>query len=158
MRTLLALLLAMVAFAGCLDGDSATTDDELQDDTPEEEVMTPDIQTTFEFGPGAGCTGDVLQIGGLNCVAFQNGPGNDGPDGFWVPLTDDYIGVDFRATVQNALGDSDCHFADDEGTMVGGDYNNGQGPCGGAVPLNASWLFVYSYAEPHQGITVTFTP
>lgn len=183
MRTLLvALLLAMVALAGCTDdvdpetndadGDGFTdaeeeqagTDPDDENSKPEpapEEDPEPEIQTEFTFGPGAGCDGNSGLLGGpVTCASFNAGPETaptEVADGYWIPLGEGYERVKFTSTVENQLGDSDCFYTN-EALEITGDAFNSDGPCEGTVPTGTAYLFIFSYVEPHQGITVTFTP
>lgn len=173
MRILIAALLALMALAGCLD-DEPTPDPDTDSDgfsdaeeadagtDPEDANSNPgasepetmvDIQTKYSWGPGLGCTGDLV---GSTCLSFNQGPGND-LDGVWIELTDDHAGVAFTTTVANVLGDSDCEFTDASGAVIS-DANQGQAPCSGTVPAGAAWMHLYSYVEPHAGMTLTFTP
>ncbi len=179
---LVALLLALFALAGCTDdvdpetndadGDGFTdaeeeaagSDPNDANDTPpseSEESQTPDIQTEFSFGPGAGCEGTSNTADAPPaCIAFNLGPEmapTEVADGYWIPLGEGYRAVSFTSTVENQLGDTDCFYTNADLEIIGNAFNGG-GPCQGKVPKDAAYLFIYSYAEPHQGITVTFTP
>jgi PKD repeat protein len=116
-------------------------------------------QLVFEFGPSAGCAGDVLQIAGADCVTALLGPGATGPDGFWLPLDERYWGLSLIAIADfpNALGDTDGFLVREDGTKMNANINNGAGPAQGVVPDGAAWLFVYNYALPSQSLVVTFS-
>lgn len=115
-------------------------------------------QLLWEFGPSAGCAGDVLQIAGANCITALLGPGATGPDGFWIPLDERFWGLMMtsESSLPNALGDTDGFFVDADGAVMSADINNSSGPAEGTVPGGAAWLFVYNYGLPSQSLTVTF--
>lgn len=114
-----------------------------------EEVRELPEQLHFEFGESLGCVGDFAV-----CV----GPalGEDGLDGFWVPLSELYWGLSLTTTVDNVLGDSDCYFVNDAGDNIG-NGNNGGSECAGTVPEGAVQMYLYSYAEPALHQTATFS-
>lgn len=174
MRAILALLLFLAATAGCLDeptddadrdNDGFSNADEMAagsdpddpESTPEtvgqDEEEQPDIQTEWSWDSGLGCPGEGTPA---VCLAYQNGPGGEGPDGYWIPLGKAYEGMTLGGSINNVRGDSDCYFTDAAGVVVG-DAANGASECAGTVPGGSEWVFVYSYAEPHQGLVVTFS-
>ncbi len=106
---------------------------------------------SWSFGPSLGCAGDVG-----TCISLEVGPGEPGIDGFFVELDELYWGLPFTSTVQNARADSDCWFVGEDGHTPIGEANNSDKACAGTVPPNAHYIFLYSYAEPSQGMTLTF--
>ncbi|HLF16830.1 MAG TPA: hypothetical protein VI796_05300 [Candidatus Thermoplasmatota archaeon] len=159
-RTLLALLLATAfLLAGCSgDGDSS---DDGSDGTGTDDGgnggsggdrPVPE-QTEFTFGPSLGCEG-AAQPGA--CISFAAGTAAPAVDGHWLALGEAYWDLDFTSTVNSVQGDSDCYFVAADAMTILGDASSGAGPCGGTVPDEAGYLFLYSYVDPSQGMTVTF--
>ena len=122
--------------------------------TEEAVAEAPDV-TEFSYGESLGCAGDFLQMVGADCISALGGPEQSGIDGFWQALDERYWGLEFTSTVANQLGDSDCFLADADLDVVG-EGNNGGAPCMGVVPEGTAWIFLYSYAEPATGQTLTF--
>ena len=149
-------LLLSLAFSGCLDDDAddedAMADADDMEDMQDERVL-PD-QLEFSFGPGLGCEG--FTVGPQPCLAWNLGPGAEGPDGYWVPLGDAYTGLSMTSSAASVTGDTDCYFTGDGGADPR-ESHGGSSPCSGVVPAGSAWLFIFSYVEPHQGLTVTFT-
>ena len=122
--------------------------------TEEAAAAAPEV-TEFSYGESLGCAGDFLQIAGANCISALGGPEESGIDGFWQALDERYWGLEFTSTVANQLGDSDCYLTDADLNVVGSG-NNGSAACMGVVPEGTAWIFLYSYAEPATGQTLTF--
>lgn len=134
-------------------GTSGTTSTTSTSTTsPSPEPRQPPEQTEFSFGPSAGCAADVSG----SCISFEAGPSAPPVDGFWLGLSEDYWGLSFTSTVDSTLGDSDCWFVRDDASTIISDANQGAGPCAGKVPKETAYLFLYPYAEPASGMTVTF--
>lgn len=114
----------------------------------------PDV-LVFEFADSLGCVGD---LGVEACISFNAGPDFpiSGIDGYWQALDERYWGLSFTTTVDNPLGDSDCSFTDADHAVIG-EANNGGSPCTGAVPDGTAFIFLYPYAAPALGQTLTFT-
>lgn len=146
----------MLATAGCLDGSDGTDDDDMDDpeptDDPDPEPAPEQLE--FSFGPGAGCEGSLTGAG--MCASFEGGPSASGIDGHWLALDDSYWGLQFSTTIESQTGDSDCYFVAEDEQDILGNAHNGSGPCQGSVPSNTAYMFLYSYVEPHQGMTLTF--
>lgn len=112
----------------------------------------------FEYGPALGCAGDVDTCIGMLLVTSpiaMSPEEADGIDGYWQPLTEEYWGLVMETTVDSVSGDSDCNFFNAAFEIIGAPNNVDQ-PCGGVVPDETAWLFLYSYAEPNTGQTATF--
>lgn len=167
----LILLLATLLLAGCSDAPEedaeppgtptaspspspspGNTTPGPEPEEPEEERERPET-LNFSYGPAAGCEGSLLGEG--NCVTFQAGPDAPEVDGHWQALDERYWGLRFTTTVDSAGGDSDCYFVRANGNILG-NAHNGSGPCQGRVPDNTAFLFLYSYVEPHQAMTLQF--
>lgn len=117
--------------------------------------MTPEPMPVeaVEFtatGPFLGCLGDVAP-----CIGLQSGPGGASPDGAWFPIDANLTGRAFTSSADTALGDTDCYILDDQNDIIA-EPNNGQGPCAGEMPDTATWVFLYSYAEPANLLVLTF--
>lgn len=112
-------------------------------------------QMHFEFGESLGCTADISPTG-IACISFELGPDGSGIDGFWIELTDLYWGLSFTSTVGNVRGDSDAAVLDADLAVMPVDVNGGGTQATGTIPEGAAWLFIFSYAEPSTGMTVTF--
>lgn len=156
MKKLLVLLLAALTLAaGCLDDSSDDGDgmDEDDNDDQMDDNRTVPETLEFSFGPSLGCEGS--SAGPESCASFNAGPDAPAVDGFWLPLTEDYWGLSFTSTVENAVGDSDCYFLDANAGVLG-DGHQGQAACSGTIPKDTAHMFIYSFLEPHTGITVTF--
>jgi len=110
-------------------------------------------ETHFEYGPTAGCVGDVTPT----CISRELGPTEEPVDGVWQPLDERYWGLAFTSTVDNVRGDSDCWAVDADMNNLADDLNGQAGPCAGTLPEGTAWLFIYSYAEPAPSMTLDFT-
>jgi PKD repeat protein len=131
-------------------------------DTATIKVTVPDAgpppPSHFEFGSAAGCAGDILAEAGHKCISYDEGPSAQAVDGHWVPLDSRYWGKSFTsAMTPEQYTDTDCEFVASDAETSLGEAHNGAGPCQGVVPLGAAWIFIYSYAAPHQTLTVDFT-
>lgn len=131
-------------------------------DTASVKVTVPDSGPAppahFEFGQAAGCAGDILAEAGQKCVSYAEGPSGQTVDGHWVPLDSRYWNKAFTsAMVPEQYTDTDCEFVASDAQTSLGEAHNSAGPCQGVVPLGAAWIFIYSYAAPHQTLTVDFT-
>jgi PKD repeat protein len=137
------------------DGKTATDSVELSVAAPAGEKPS---EVHFEYGPSMGCAGDLAPApADKPCASFHAGPTGAPPaDGFWQPVDERYWGLAFETTITSVLGDSDCFFvAEDQHTILG-DANNVDKPCGGVVPVGTAWIFLYSWVEPAQAMTMTF--
>ncbi|MGB1698289.1 MAG: hypothetical protein ACPHK8_07810 [Thermoplasmatota archaeon] len=139
------------------DGSTVDGNVTLSLTTPEPPRQLP-AETEFEFGESLGCVGDFATCIGIELVTKAGLAPADatGIDGFWLPLTEEYWGLKLISTAGNVLGDSDCSFYD-EAFGVTGEANAGGGPCEGTVPNGSAWIYIYSYAEPSTGQTLSFS-
>lgn len=118
----------------------------------------PAPPTHFEFGQAAGCAGDILAEAGAKCASYDQGPSGQTIDGHWVPLDNRYWNKAFTSAMTPAqYTDTDCEFVASDAETSLGEAHNGAGPCQGVVPVGAAWIFIYSYAAPHETLTVDFT-
>lgn len=166
------LLTVVALLAGCTGdgGDDGPTDDPSPTSSPspsptnttedpdpdeeeeEEERERPEV-LNFTYGPAGGCEGSLTGEG--NCASFQAGPDAPAVDGHWQELDERYWGLRFTTTVDSFGGDSDCYYVG-AGGGIRGNGHNGSGPCAGTVPDGTAYLFLYSYVDPHQGMTLQF--
>lgn len=152
MRWFLLALVAAAAMAGCLDNDD---DNDPADPTPTPTGTPGPAQEEVSFtqtGTYLGCLGDVNP-----CLGRQLGPGQEAPDGAWFEINETLWLRPFTTSSDNQLGDTDCYVLDANGEpLAQGEFDNGQEPCGGQMPVDAAWLFLYSYGEPATRLTLTF--
>jgi hypothetical protein len=115
-------------------------------------LVLPDPHV-FEFGPTPGCVGDFA-----TCLSKELGPEHSGVDGHWVPLDESYWGLQFVVTNEGIpYEDTDCAAFFESMDQIGTDLNGGGGPCGGLLPRQTAWLFLYSYAAPTPGLKLEFS-